>query len=180
MGGKPHICHIYHIWYMWRKNCHVEKFQIFMHDRCVEIWNFSACEEFKKILHIANVEKSQISPHLTCVMWRMSSQMYNLCCIVVKSVLSRFTLFCCKISIVAIYALLYGENFNQKLHMWRKYDKYEVWWGGGISSMTKTTKCHQFHVLNISRMDGWMDHFAGLICLVLIIHKGCVDMTSLI
>ena len=28
--------------------------------------------------------------------------------------------------------------------------------------------------------DGWMDHFAGLICLVLIIHKGCVDMTSLI
>ena len=126
MGGKPHICHIYHIWYMWRKNCHVEKFQIFMHDRCVEIWNFSACEEFKKFLHIANVEKSQISPHLACVMWRMSSQMYNLCCIVVKSVLSRFTLFCCKISIVAIYALLYGENFNQKLHMWRKYDKYEV------------------------------------------------------
>ena len=43
-----------------------------------------------------------------------------------------------------------------------------------------STKCHQFHVLNISRMDGWMDHFAGLICLVLIIHKGCVDMTSLI
>ena len=32
-------------------------------------------------------------------MWRMSPQMYNLCCF------------------VAIYALLCGENFNQKMHM---------------------------------------------------------------
>ena len=140
------------------KNCHVEKFQIFMHDRCVEIWNFSACEEFKKILHIANVEKSQISPHLTCVMWRMSSQMYNLCCIVVKSVLSRFTLFCCKISIVAIYALLYGENFNQKLHMWRKYDKYEVW-GGGFHQWQKPQSVTNFMFWIF---QGWMDGWTTL------------------
>ena len=39
----PHICHIYHILDMWRKNCHVEKFQICMHDICREIWNFSTC-----------------------------------------------------------------------------------------------------------------------------------------
>ena len=37
----PHICHKYHKWDMWRKMCHVEKFQIYMHDRCGEIWNFS-------------------------------------------------------------------------------------------------------------------------------------------
>ena len=37
----PDICHKYHKLDMWRKICHVEKFQIYMHDRCGEIWNFS-------------------------------------------------------------------------------------------------------------------------------------------
>ena len=52
--------------------------------------------------------------------------MYNLCCFVVKLVMSRFTHFCCKICFVAIYALLCGEKFNQKLRMWRKNYKYQV------------------------------------------------------
>ena len=60
-------------------------------------------------------------------MWKMSPHMYNLCCFVVKLILSRFTHFCRKICFVAIYALLCGEKLNQKLPLWRKNDKYEVW-----------------------------------------------------
>ena len=33
----PHICHGHHGQCPWRKICHVEKFQIFIHDRCGEI-----------------------------------------------------------------------------------------------------------------------------------------------
>ena len=40
--------------------------------------------------------------------------------------LERFMLFCCKISFVAIYALLCGKKFRQKLCLWRKNDKYQV------------------------------------------------------
>ena len=35
--ATPDICHKYHKLDMWRKICHVEKFQIYMHDRCGEI-----------------------------------------------------------------------------------------------------------------------------------------------
>ena len=83
----PHICHIYHIWDMWRKICHVEKFQIYMHDRCGEIWNFSTfgvISNFStwqmwrnltflhmlsnfKFFHMTDVEKSEVSPHLASV-----------------------------------------------------------------------------------------------------------------
>ena len=71
------------------------------------------------------VEKSEISPHLKCVMWIMSQHMYKM-------------LFCWLIGFVAIYAvlraicfilfyaLLCGEKLNQKLHMWRKNYKYQV------------------------------------------------------
>ena len=33
-------------------------------------------------------------------------------------------LFCRKIRFVAIYALLHGDKFSQKLYLWRKKDKY--------------------------------------------------------
>ena len=39
----PHICHGHHGQCPWRKICHVEKFQCFIHDRCGEIWNFTTC-----------------------------------------------------------------------------------------------------------------------------------------
>ena len=51
----------------------------------------------------------------------------------------KIHVFCCKIGFVAIYALLSqicfvaiyallcGEKINQKLRVWRKNDKYEVW-----------------------------------------------------
>ena len=35
--GRPDICHEYHELYSWRKNCHVEKFQLSMYDNCGEI-----------------------------------------------------------------------------------------------------------------------------------------------
>ena len=52
--------------------------------------------------------------------------------------MSKILLFCCNIGFVAIYVLLWqicfvaiyallcGEKIIQKLHMWRKNDKYEV------------------------------------------------------
>ena len=44
----------------------------------------------------------------------------------IYAVLLQFTLFCREICFVMIHALLCGEKLNQKLHMWRKNDKYEV------------------------------------------------------
>ena len=65
------------------------------------------------------VEKSEISPHLTCVWFRKC--VHNLCCFVVKSVLSQFTQFRCEIGFVAIYTLLCGGKTNPKItYMWTK------------------------------------------------------------
>ena len=111
MGGKPHICHIYHIWYMWRKNCHVEKFQIFMHDRCVEIWNFSACEEFKKN-----------SPHRQCGEVPNFSTS-DLCDVENVFTNVQFMLYCCKICFVAICAVLLQNQYcrNLRTFVWRNF-----------------------------------------------------------
>ena len=38
---RPDICHEYHELYSWRKNCHVEKFQLSMYDNSGEIKKFS-------------------------------------------------------------------------------------------------------------------------------------------
>ena len=94
----PDICHRYHRLYMWRKICHVEKFQISLYD---------------KFLHMTDVVKSDIYPHLSCASCRECIHVtHNLCCFVAihvvflpnycclnlrrfvtKYVLSRFTLF---------------------------------------------------------------------------------------
>ena len=61
-------------------------------------------------------------------MWR--HDVYNLWCLVTlnccKITFWRFTLFC-RDFFVAIYALLCGEKLSQKLCLWRKKDKYDVW-----------------------------------------------------
>ena len=46
---RPDICHEYHELYSWRKNCHVEKFQLSMYDNCGEIENFSTCGEISDV-----------------------------------------------------------------------------------------------------------------------------------
>ena len=60
----------------------------------------------EKFLHMRDVETN-----LIC---------HNSCCFVAKSVLLPFTLFCRRIYLVAIYAFLRGEKFNQKFRLWRK------------------------------------------------------------
>ena len=80
------------------------------HGRFGEIWR-KICH-VEKFLHMRDVETN-----LFC---------HNSCCFVVKSVLLPYTLFCCERYFVAIYALLCGEKFNQKLCLWRKKDKYQV------------------------------------------------------
>ena len=67
---------------------HIEKFQISPHDRCGEI--------------LQNLEEFQFSPHARNLKFTLF--------FVAKSVLWRYTLSCCKINFVAIYALLRGEN----------------------------------------------------------------------
>ena len=69
------------------------------HGRYGEIWR-KICH-VEKFLHMRDVETN-----LFC---------HNSCCFVVKSVLLPYTLFCCERYFVAIYALLCGEKFNQKI-----------------------------------------------------------------
>ena len=123
----PDICRIFHILDMWRKICHVEKFQIYMHERCGEIWNFSTC--------------GVISNFSTWQMWRNLKFLHSWHVYDVENVLKcvHVMLFCWKFGFVVIYAvcreicfdviyaLLCGEKLNQRLRTWRKNDKYEVW-----------------------------------------------------
>ena len=49
MVSRAHICREYHELYSWRKNCHVEKFQLSMYDICGEIENISTCGEISDV-----------------------------------------------------------------------------------------------------------------------------------
>ena len=53
--------------------------------------------------------------------------MQNLCHFLEKISFVKIYALCRKIHFVAIYALLCGEKFIQKFSLWRKNDKYEVW-----------------------------------------------------
>ena len=63
--------------------------------------------------------------------------MYNFSCFVASYAVllqnlsfMQFTLFCREICFVAIYALWRGEKLSQKCCLWRKKDKYQVWFEG--------------------------------------------------
>ena len=94
--GIPHICHLDHLYIGGEKIGHVEKFQISIHDRCGEIWNFSTCRGISDFSHnrcgeIRNFAKfGGISKFYTWQMWRNLKFTLFL---VVKSVLWQFTLF---------------------------------------------------------------------------------------
>ena len=60
MPNRPHICHIYHIFNMWRKNFHVENFQLSMYDDCREIKKFSTCGEISDVFPWQMWKKSEI------------------------------------------------------------------------------------------------------------------------
>ena len=65
-------------WYRWRKIGHVEKFQISIHDRCGEMWNFSTCRGFSNFLH-NKLEEFYISPCDRC------EESWNLTCFVLQN-----------------------------------------------------------------------------------------------
>ena len=54
------------------KICHVEKFQIFILDRCEEIWNFSTCGEVSKF-STRPLLRNLKCLHIWHVMWRIGS-----------------------------------------------------------------------------------------------------------
>ena len=98
------------------KICHMEKFQLSMHDDCGEIRNISMCgviSDFStqqmwqnmKFLHIWHVFDV-----------KMSTRMQNLCYFVIKSVFFAIYTICREICLVVIYALLRGEKIVRKLH----------------------------------------------------------------
>ena len=109
----PDICHLDHLHVGGEKICHVEKFQISIHE-------ISPHEEEFQFYHTTDVEKfGEISHFSTGLIWGNLKFMQFF---VIKSVLRCF----CEIRFGAIYALLRGEKFCKKLGRWRKIYKYEV------------------------------------------------------
>ena len=102
-------------------------------------WPKKKSDTFISGVHTGSGRCCRIFP--TSGMCVMSPHVYNLCCFVVILVLSRFTHFCCKICFVAIYALLYEIFFYQKLPLWRKKDKYQVWWAGIFFWYSEAVAC---------------------------------------
>ena len=92
-----------------------------------EIWNFSTCGvisnfftwqmwrnlKFLHSWHVYDVENVFKCVHNMLFCWKMGF-------VVIYAV-------CREICFDAIYALLCGEKLNQRLGMWRKNDKYQVW-----------------------------------------------------
>ena len=99
--------------YMWRN---------FPHNRlsCGENLHMTDCH-VENYLHMVNVEKNLSNGGIFHMKNVDTNQFcHNLHCLVAKSDLLQFTLFCREICFVVIYALLCGEKLNQKLCLWRK------------------------------------------------------------
>ena len=122
---------------------------------CGEMWS-KICH-VETYLHMINVETN-----LFC---------HYLCCFVAKSALLPVTLYWRKIYIVAMYTLLCEEKFIQKLCMWRKKDKYEVWsrivvrshlfsrWSQ--SGLKTFSTCRCFHKISICLEDQFLSFKEG-------------------
>ena len=87
---------LHHELYSWRKNCHVEKFQLSLYDNCGEIENFSACGEISDVFYC------------------------NLCRFVAKTIIHAVL----SQNFATVYMLSCGEKLRPKVHFWRKNDKY--------------------------------------------------------
>ena len=90
------------------KICQVEKFQIFIHDRCGDIWNLSTC----------HLEICQISQLLH--MWRNFKFLHT------QHNYLQFTLFCRK-SVLLRFTRFCVEKIEPKTEYVEKKDKYQVW-----------------------------------------------------
>ena len=90
-----------------------------------------------RFLLVGDVEKSEFF------------HIWHVCDVENVSTYVQFILFCCKIGFVpiyallsqncfvVIYALLCGGKFNRKLPLWRRNDKYQVWWDVTLIRCTK-------------------------------------------
>ena len=93
----PHICHQSHQYICGEKNCHVEKFQISMHDKCGDFWNFSTCRV------ISNLSTWQMWRNLNFLhMWSNFRFLLMTYVWFGKCLHVQIMLFCCKIGFVAI------------------------------------------------------------------------------
>ena len=104
-----------------------------------------------RFLCITNMEKSDISPHLVCV-W-CGEYMYNFCCFVVQSGLSWITLFFFFLRLGTIYALLCGDNLNQKFLMSRRRKTnimYAQWWCTEICIRILQEQAHRLQLSTYS------------------------------
>ena len=136
-SGMINITTYYHTWYLSPAPpaVLVEKISVmwrnFPHNRlsCGENLHMTDCH-VENYLHMVNVEKNLSNRGIFDMKNVDTNQFcHNLHCLVAKSDLLQFTLFCREICFVAIYALLCGEKLNQKLCLWRKKDKYQVCFG---------------------------------------------------
>ena len=103
---------------------HEEKFQISPEHQS-KILHICQVEKFLHIYHVFGVHFCFVFLHFALKQQFVSHILtsINLCCFgafILFSLFLRFMVFCREIYFVAIYALLCGEKFNQKLHMWRK------------------------------------------------------------
>ena len=109
--GEISAFHVWQLWgnweflHMWRNfRCHhmtdVDKSEI------LHIWN---------VCDVQNIAIYAKFMHFFCNLGRF---LLNL----------LFTLFCREIYFATIYVLSCGEKLSPKVHLWRKNDKYQVWW----------------------------------------------------
>ena len=96
--------------YRWRKNWSCGEISDFNTQHMWRIQKFYQIWGNFKILHMTDVEKSEIYPVFGC----------EICFVAIDAI---FCLNC----FVAIYALLCGKKLSCRLYRWRKNDKYEVW-----------------------------------------------------
>ena len=97
--------------------CHAEKFPISIHDMCGEIWSFSTSRGISDFRNL-----------IFCQMWREISNF------VMKSVLSRFTLFCMEKNLAnncvcgeKITNMRYWKGPNLSRTAYKKVTSCELW-----------------------------------------------------
>ena len=96
--STSHTCHIWNI-------SDFSTSVMWRHLKFLHMWRNFRC------LHLTNVEKSE-SLHI----WHVCD---------VENVAIYATIYAI---FATIYALSCGEKLSPKVHLWRKNDKYQVWW----------------------------------------------------
>ena len=106
--------------YPWRIFFHVEKFQISVHDRCGEIWDFSTC--------------GVISNFSTWQMWRNliflhMTNLYGVLVVFLCCFVTFYAVLWEQTNFLAIYAVLSQNLFcrDWRAFAWRNISMWEMW-----------------------------------------------------